>query len=264
MSAAISELAPPQAMSSWGRVVWHWHHNPKVELWIMWWAMVCFYQLFGIVFALMTRVMPPPKPWWDQAHVVQWFNDNHNGLLWGFGIIFLVSGITASMNALIAYSMKRMSVSRVFSHIYIAVYSLSTLPGMLITSILLTVGAMRPDRDPAVISWLYDAGFTAFIGTMGVFLIGTSVWMLAVLLDKNRVFPLWFGYLNICNLITEIVVAPMWIFKEGPFAWSGVIAFWVDTLVFVVYTIAFITQLRRLIVREDFGDGPLPELESLT
>jgi len=248
-------------MSLWHRVAWHCKNNPKIELWIMWWAMFCFYQLFGIVFALMTRVMPPPKPWWDHARIVQWFNDNHYGLLWGFGIIFLVAGITASMNALIAYSMTRMSVSRVFSYIYLAIYSLSTLPGMLLTAILLTVGALRPDRDPAIISWIYDAAFTGFVGTMGVFFIGTSVWMLAVLLDKNRVFPLWFGYLNICNLLTEIVVAPMWIFKEGPFAWNGVIAFWVDTLVFVVYTIAFITLLRRMIVREDFGDGPLPELE---
>lgn len=261
MSTVASELAPPQSAGTWTRIAWHWKNNPKVELSIMWWAMVGFYQLFGIVFALMTKVMPPPKPWWDQARIVQWFSDNHYGLLWGFGIIFLVSGITASMNALIAYSMRRMSVSRAFAYSYLAIYSLSSLPGMLLTAILLTVGALRPDRDPAIICLIYDASFTAFVGTMGVFLIGTSVWMLAVMLDKNRVFPLWFGYLNICNLLTEMVVAPMWIFKEGPFAWNGVIAFWVDTLVFVVYTIAFIALLRRVIIREDFGDGALPDLE---
>jgi hypothetical protein len=30
--------------------------------------------------------------------------------------------------------------------------------------------------------------------------------------------------------------------------------------VFVTYTTAFLTLLRKLIVREDFGSGPLPEL----
>ncbi len=260
MSATAGALTPALPHGSWSRIAWHWRHNPKVELWIMWWAMFSFYQLFGIVFVLMTRVMPPPKPWWDQARVVQWFSDNHDGLLWGFGIIFLISGLVAACNALIAYSMHRMSVSKVFAYSYIAIYSLSTLPGMLLTAILLTVGALRPDRDPVLISLIYDASFTAFVGTMGVFLIGTAVWMTAILLDRNRVFPLWFGYLNICNLLTEFVVAPMWIFKEGPFAWSGLIAFWIDTMVFVVYTAVFITLLRRMILREDFGTGPLPEL----
>src|SRR5205085_390466 len=117
------------------RVGWHWRHDPKLELWLAWYAMVFFYNLFGVVFVGLTRVMPPPKPWWDTARVVQWFNDTHDGLLIGFGIIFLVSGLTAAMNALIGYSMRRMSVSRAFPYSYIAIYSLSATPGMLITAI---------------------------------------------------------------------------------------------------------------------------------
>src|SRR6187401_1927470 len=86
--------------------------------------------------------------------------------------------------------------------------------------------------------------------------------MVAVLLDRNRVFPKWFGYLNLCNALTEVVVAPAWIFKRGVFAWDGVIAWWVNMVVFVTYTIVFLTLLRQMIVREDFGTGPLPALDS--
>jgi hypothetical protein len=259
VSAAVADHTPARPSGFLGRIAWHWRHDPKVELWICWWVMVSFYQLFGIVFVLMTRVMPPPRPDWDQARIVQWFSDNHTGLLVGFGIIFLVAGMTASSNAIIGYSMRRMSVSRAFAYSYIAIYSLSAIPGMLFAGILLSVGAMRPDRDPRLLAWLYDAGFLTFVGTMGVFLIGTLVWMIAILIDKNRVFPRWFGYLNICNLLTEFVVAPCWIMKTGAFAWNGSIAFWVDTGVFVVYTTAFIVLLRRMVIREDFGDGPLPD-----
>jgi hypothetical protein len=102
------------------RIAWHWRHDPKLELRLAWWALVGFYQLFGVVFVLMARVMPPPKPWWSEARVVQWFADNHTGLLVGFGIIFLISGLTAAQNALIGYSMQRMSVSRAFAYSYIA------------------------------------------------------------------------------------------------------------------------------------------------
>jgi hypothetical protein len=32
--------------------------------------------------------------------------------------------------------------------------------------------------------------------------------------------------------------------------------------VFVTYTTVFLTLLRRMILREDFGTGPLPDLEA--
>ena len=108
--------------------------------------------------------------------------------------------------------------------------------------------------------WLYDLGFLSFSGTMGVFLVGSLIWMTAILLDKNRVFPRWFGYLNLCNALTEVVIAPSWIFQRGVFAWNGVIAWWIDVVVFGIYTGVFIYLLRNMILREDFGTGPLPDL----
>lgn len=243
------------------RLAWRLRHDPKRELWIAWWTMFVFYQLFGLLFFVITRTQPPPKPWWEPARVVQWFADHQHGLLIGFAFVFIIAGMTAIMNALIAYSMRRMSVSRAFAYSYLVIYALSTLPGMLLLGIALTVGAMRPERDPEVISWLYDFAFMTFDGTMGVFLVGSLIWMTAILLDGNGVFPKWFAYLNLCNALTEVVVAPAWMFKSGVFAWNGTIAWWINVGVFVTYTTVFLTLLRRMILREDFGSGPLPELQ---
>ena len=38
---------------------------------------------------------------------------------------------------------------------------------------------------------------------------------MSILIDKNNVLPKWFGYLNLCNALTEIVVSPAWIFDRG-------------------------------------------------
>jgi hypothetical protein len=264
MSDPISEVQSVPEESSGSllhRIAWHWRHDPKIELWIAWWTMVVFYNLFGLLFFVVTRTQPPPKPWWEPERVVQWFGDMHHGLLIGFAFVFLIAGMTALMNALIAYSIRRMSVSRSFAYSYLVIYALSTLPGMLFLGIGLTVGAMRPDRDPAIVSWLYDFSFMTFVGTMGVFLVGSLVWMTAILLDRNGVFPKWFGYFNLANALTEVVVSPAWIFNEGwAFGWNGVITWWLQVFVFATYTGVFITLLRRLILREDFGTGPLPEL----
>jgi hypothetical protein len=253
MSAAATQTVTPLVAPS-----------AKRELWFAWWVTIVFYQLFFLVFFVLTRTQPPPSAGWDAPRVAQWFHHHHYGLLIGFGIMFLITGMTAPTNALIAYSMRRMSVSPAFAYSYLVLYSLAAVPGMLLMCIALTVGAMRPDRDPELISWLYDFAFLTFVATMGVFLIGSLVWMLAILLDRNRVFPKWFGYLNLCNALTEVVVSPACIFKTGVFAWNGLITWWIDVVVFGIYTGVFIMLLGRMIRREDFGAGPLPDLVAST
>ncbi len=256
-----STAGPPKSLP--GRLAWHWRCNPKIELWIAWWTMVVFYNLFGLLFFVVTQTQPPPAPWWEPERIVQWFDDHHYGLLIGFAFVFLIAGMTSIMNAFIAYSMRRMSVSRAFAYSYLVIYALSTLPGMLLLGIGLTVAAMRPDRDPAIIHWLYDFAFMTFDGTMGVFLVGSLIWMLAILLDENRVFPKWFGYFNLCNALTEVVVAPAWMFNSSwVFGWNGVVTYWLQMVVFISYTAVFIRLLRQMILREDFGTGPLPVLEA--
>jgi hypothetical protein len=253
--------APPEPTRGLGKkIAWNWRYNPKRELHLAWYMIVGFYNVFFVVFFLITHVQPPGQPWYDHAQIVQWFQHYHDGLLFGFAIIFALGAFSAASTSLITYSMRRMSVSPAFAWSYLLIYSLSAIPGMLLMCIALSVGAMRPDRSPELQAWLYDFGFLSFMGTMGAFLVGSLVWMVAILLDKNRVFPKWFGYLNLCNALTEVVIAPAWIFKRGVFAWNGLIAWWVDMVVFGIYTGAFITQLRNLVAREDFGDGVLPDL----
>jgi hypothetical protein len=254
-------LAPPPApMSGLGKLAWQWRRNPKLELWLGWFTIIVFYNVFGVCFFGLTRTQPPPPAWWSAARVAQWFDKMHAGLLTGFGIVFLIGAFSLASTALIVYSMRRMSVSRAFAYAYLLIYSLAAVPGMLLTCIALVTGAMRPDRDPRLISLLYDFGFLSFSGTMGIFLVGSVVWAIAILLDRNRVLPKWFGYLNICNALTEVVVATCWITKSGPFAWNGVISFYINMAVFAAYTGVFITLLRKMILREDFSEGVLPDL----
>jgi len=263
VSAVTAPTQDPQSRPAGAplqRFAWHCRHNPKRELWLAWWTMVVFYQLFFIVFFVITRTQPPPEPGWDTPGVVRWFNGHRDGLLIGFAIMFVITGMTSASNAIIAYSMRRMSVSPAFAYSYLVIYSLSAIPGMLLLCLVLVAGAFRPDRNPALLQWVFDFAFLSFSGTMGVFLIGSLLWMAAILMDNNNVFPKWFGYLNLCNALTEVVVAPAWIFHRGVFAWNGLICWWVNMVVFGVYTGAFILLLRQMIQREDFGTGPLPDI----
>jgi hypothetical protein len=232
----------------------------RKELLLTWFAIITFYQIYFIAFFILSQTQPPPKPWWDEAQIVQWFTDKNWGIRWGFAITFLFAGFTACQNALIAYSMRRMSISRAYSYSYLAIYTSSTFAGMLLACLFFVVGSWRLDRDPALTMALYDAALLSFQGTMGVFLIGSLVWMTAVLIDKNNVLPKWFGYFNLCNAFTEFVIVTIWYTRDGPFAWNGATAFWIAFWVFVIYTTVFLNLLRDLARREDFKTGALAPL----
>ncbi|HWT81148.1 MAG TPA: hypothetical protein VN648_20345 [Candidatus Methylomirabilis sp.] len=237
-----------------------WLDNPKRELWFTWYSTVAFYCLYGFLFFVVTKTQPPGKPWLDPNEVVHWFAGRHDRLLIGFALVCVTGGLSATAIALISYSIRRMSVSRAFAYSYLLLYGVSAVPGFLFICVAMTAGAMRPDRNPVIQQWLYDLGFLSFAGTMGVFLIGSLIWMAAILLDKNGVFPKWFGYLNLCNALTEVVTAASWIFHQGAFAWNGAIVWWIDVAVWAPYTVVFIYLLRKMILRDDFGMGPLQDL----
>ena len=231
--------------------------GPKRELWLAWYVTVAFYGMYSVIFFGLSRTQPPGRPWLDPNAAVGWFADRHWGLLIGFALVFVLGGFSAVALALITYSIRRMSVSPVFAYSYLILYAIAAIPGFLYICIAMTAGVMRPDRSPINTQWLYDLGFLSFVGTMGVFLIGSLIWMAAILLDRNGVFPKWFGYLNLVNALTEVVIAPSWIFQRGVLAYNGAIGFWVNVPVFGLYTAVFISLLRNFIQRDDFGTGPL-------
>ena len=232
--------------------------GPKRELWLAWYVTVAFYLMYSVVFFGLSRTQPPGRPWLDAEQTIAWFAERRSGLLLGFAVIFVLGGFSAVALALITHSIRRMSVSPVFAYSYLILYAIAAIPGFLFICVAMTAGELRPDRSARTMQWLYDLGFLSFVGTMGVFLIGSLIWMVAVLLDTNGVFPKWFGYLNLVNALTEVVIAPSWIFQRGVLAYNGAIGFWVNVPVFGLYTVVFIALLRNFIEREDFGTGPLP------
>src|SRR6187399_1390349 len=127
--------------------------EPKRELWFVWYSTVAFYSLYSVVFFVLTRTQPPGKPWFDPAQTVDWFAGRHWGLLVGFALIFVLGGFSATSLALITYSIRRMSVSRSFAYSYLILYAIAAIPGFLFICIAMTVGAMRPERSPAIQQW---------------------------------------------------------------------------------------------------------------
>ena len=220
----------------------------KRDLSICWWITVVFYALFGVIFVLLTRVMPPPGADLTTAQITDYFRDNATTIQIGFVLLMIVIGFGSISNGLVAYQMTRMSVSNIYAYSYITTLAVGALPGCLFAALSFLAAVFRPDTDPEILSLLYDTAFLTFVGSLGCFATNYVVFAIAVLQDRNNICPKWLAYVAIWQAVTEVLAAPVFVFRTGPFAWDGVISFWEGTILFGIFLGALI-QLLRVAIR---------------
>jgi hypothetical protein len=213
-----------------------------------------FYTLFGIIFVPLTRVMPPPSPAKTTAQIAVFFQAHALTIQVGFGILMIAIGFGSVVNGLVAYQIRRMTVGPVFCYAYIATLSVAAIPGCLFCAFWFLAGTFRPDRDPHLIALCYDMGLLTFVGSMGCFATQYLIFAIAIFLDRNKVFPAWLGYVSIWQVVTELLAAPVFIFRGGPFAWNGAISFWEGTAIFGVYIACLIMLSRKAIQQQRPGE----------
>ena len=223
----------------------------KRDVRLMTWFFPAWYAVFGVIICVLTRVTPPPRPDVTAADKVAFFAQHHLTIQIGFTVLLILLGGAAMTNGLVVYQMKRMSVGSVFAYGYLGGMSVGALPGFLLVTVCFLTAAFRPDRDPELISLLYDLGMLSYNGSLGCFSVAYLVLALAILYDRNDIFPKWFAYVCIWQIITEVIATQMFVFRSGPFAWNGSIAFWLAVVVFSVWLVALIVLLRRAADREE-------------
>lgn len=96
------------------------------------------------------------------------------------------------------------------------------------------VTAYRPERAPELILLFNDMSWLQFIGGVSMYFALPLSIAYAAFNDKseNPVFPRWAGYANIWIVIGMIPGQIMFFVHGGPFAWNGVIGFWIPLTVF--------------------------------
>ena len=229
------------------------NHGPdgKRDLWLCWYVFPVFYTLFGIIFVLLARVMPPPRPGVNTAQILSFFHQHRLTIQIGFVMLLLVIGGASLTAGLVAYQMKRMTVSPVLAYTYLATLAVGGIPGCLFAVFSFLAATLRPDRNPHLIALLYDTALLSFVGSLGCFVANYAVFAIAILLDRNRIFPQWVAYVAIWQIVTELLAAPVWVFKKGAFAWNGAISFYEGTVLFGVFAACLIMYSRKAILAQD-------------
>lgn len=231
--------------------------RPGLDVWITYVAFAAFYAALSIGVVFFGRATPPPRPDVTDLEVAQWFDQHRWGIQSGFAVLLVLAGGAAVSNGIIGYFMKRMSSGSLLAYAFIATMGVGAIPGFTLLLVCWLTATFRPDRDPATLHLLYDLGMLSYNGSLGCFTAAYAVLAIAILYDRNGVFPKWFAYISVWQIVTEVLATQMWVFHSGAFAWNGMITFYVAVAVFGLWVACLLPIMRNAARAETPGTPPL-------
>lgn len=199
------------------------------------WGGFFYIALISIAWLFLMRILPPHDPTSDAAAIAALYQEHHVGISVG-SILMLFSCFFIALYGSVLVKLIEKSEGGM------GVLSLSVLASAILGVVITMVaavfwgaGAFRPDRAPELIQLLNDLAWLSFFSTAPpIFMLFAGVAYVALMGDKeDPIFPRWYGYLNLWVMVAIIPGALALLLKTGPFAWNGLIVFWLGAITFV-------------------------------
>lgn len=181
--------------------------------------------------------VPPLSPLTGAAEVASFYNQNTGTIRFGILLAMIGSGMVLPFMAVIAVQIRRIeSGTPILTYTVLAAGVVGAII-LLVPTVLWTVAAFRPERSPELILLLNDFAWFLLVMTFPSFFVQFVAIGLAILSDKQvpPLFSRWVGYFNVWLAVLAIPGGLITFFKTGPFAWNGLLAFWVPVGIFVVW-----------------------------
>ena len=212
---------------------------------IIYWTWVPLVVILIASFVLFPGFIPPVSPRASAEEVAAFYRHDLSRIRYSM-ILFNWFGVAlVPIVLLLAERMRRMA-HRTGVLRYCVIGAAGGAPIVFLTStVFWLLAAFRPERSPDLTLLTNDLAWITF--TCGVpFLVALFLFVaLAVSWDDQArpVFPRWVAWFNVA---TAVAVAPAGfsaLAMSGPFAWDGVISFWVKNIAFAFWIVVMAKAL---------------------
>lgn len=222
---------------------------------------LCIVGLLG--FAVFGGFFPPPGAYLSAEQIGAYFRQNSVDIRIGMVLMFLSIPFYLSWTIAMSKLMERMQKDsmNVLPQLQ-AISGAVAMITLLGPAICWMTAAFRPGvRSNEDIQLLYDLGWFVFDPPFMIFAIQWGAIGFAMLTDTREkpLFPSWIAWLGFFTCATFISTTMISFMTHGPFAWQGLITFWLVFGMFFVYLFAIVpltrTALRRLEAEDREHEG---------
>lgn len=210
------------------------HNSLKIGLWCNW----IFVALTAIGWLGIAHFIAPARADLGLDATKVWFTETHrNGVIVGCTLFYIAAGILTPGS--IAFGMM---LSKIEGRL--PLWSFTTaVSGVFISLIVFLnccawiVAAYRPEYGADVIQSWYDWAWFAFLlGWIYLSLEMVATAIVEFMDDRPQpMIPRWFTWLTLAGAFTIFTAAGPAFFKSGPFAYHGLLAFYMPVVVWGVY-----------------------------
>jgi hypothetical protein len=223
-----------------------------------------FGALVLIGFATFPGFFPPLSPAMTADQVAAFYRD-HVGQIRASMILLNVIGMgfIPFFMVIVVQMMRMGNPSKAFAYSYLsAAASGGTL--FALADLAWLNAAARPERDPQLTMLLNDLAFFSFTAPVGFIITQNLCLALAIYMDvlPEPVFPRWVGHFNIACAVLMVPGAFALLYKTGPFAWDGVLSFWLRIATYALYVGVMFFVVRAAIHRQIARQPALAEAMS--
>jgi hypothetical protein len=222
----------------------------------------CSFISAGLFFAglISAGFLPALAPSLTPAELAGIYKTDQTGILFGGLLIVIASGFCGPFIAAIFLQLRRMEGPRPIGAFGQLASGIANIQFFIFPGLLFVVAAYRPDRSVDSLSALNDLAWivTMLPWTVGAMQCVCIGWAILAHGNATTPYPRWLGYFNIWIAIGMASSSVIPFFKVGPFAWNGVVGFWIPAVVFGLWELIMgIMTLRA--VNRDTLDEQVPQ-----
>jgi len=224
--------------------------HAAIQMMCTWSAVIGIVLFFFAIF--LAGFIPLPSPSLTQDQVVAMYQGNTNNIRIGMELMMASGMFLMPMVGVISVQLKRIEGT----HTALANTQLCAgainIVFFVLTGLVFLITAFRPDRSPELTYLMNDASWFTLVlvwPPASMQLVATG---LAILNDKSEqpIFPRWAGFLNIWVAVLFLPASIVPFFKTGPFAWNGLLGWWLPVGVYGVWFVVMVPLLMKAVKRQ--------------
>ena len=204
--------------------------------------------------------LPPHRPSATSQQITDLYNANPTMIKAMMVITMAASALLVPWCIAIAGQIRRIPGAKALATTQMISCSLLSLEFIYPVGIWMATAFRSDDRPIDITRALNDLGWVLFV------LVIWSVWVqmlaiaAAVLMDHRPepILPRWVGYLSLWVAVIIIPAGLILFFKTGPWAWNGLVGFWIPFFALVTWILAM-TWTVHVAISKQIAEGTGPE-----
>jgi hypothetical protein len=219
---------------------------------LIWWGVI-FAVIYGLALGLLLNMIPPPSAKLSAVQIAHWYAIRHTKIRIGAVIASWTSAFMLPIAIAIAEQIRRQEKgSRVWTWCVLSGGGLMSM-FLVLPPLFWGVAAFTPHRAPQVTSIMHELGMLTLTTTDQYYVF---MWVAICVISfipataKHSPFPRWYGYFTAWTAIMFEAGAFAFLPRTGPFAWNGLLVFWVPLTLFGLWIAVTSYQLLGALRRQ--------------